>query len=249
MKKSLKFFTLLVLSFSVFLTACSSQKGTSSKKEEAKKTSNLGYQMDSPKQGEKIAIMSTSKGDIKIRLFPDKAPKTVENFEKLSQKGYYNGVTFHRVIKNFCLQAGDPTATGSGGESIYGSEFEDEFCEDLLNLTGALSMANRGKNTNTSQFFFNHGGPQNFPGIDKFMSSLNKSLISDKYKELYKKYGGNPNLDGYYSKQKKGHTVFGQVFGAESMQVLDNIAESEVDGQDKPKSDVIINSIEIKFYE
>ena len=99
------------------------------------------------------AIIKTSMGEIEIQLFPTQAPKTVKNFVELAKKGYYNNVTFHRVIPDFMVQTGDPTATGAGGESIYGHPFEDEFSKELFNIKGAVSMANAGPNTNGSQFF------------------------------------------------------------------------------------------------
>lgn len=106
-----------------------------------------------PKKGEQIVVMETSKGTIKIRLFPEFAPKTVENFVGLIEKGYYNGIIFHRVISNFMIQGGDPTGTGTGGESLWGGTFADEFNPNVKNIRGALSMANAGPNTNGSQFF------------------------------------------------------------------------------------------------
>ena len=84
----------------------------------------VGYQLEKPADGEEIAVLHTSMGDIRIRLFPDAAPKAVENFKGLINDGYYNGIVFHRVIDNFMIQGGDPTATGSGGESIWGEPFE-----------------------------------------------------------------------------------------------------------------------------
>ena len=113
----------------------------------------VGYQLEKPADGEEIAVLHTTMGDIRIRLFPDAAPKTVENFKGLIEKGYYDGIVFHRVIDNFMVQGGDPTATGTGGESIWGKPFEDEFNTNLVNLRGALSMANSGVDTNGSQFF------------------------------------------------------------------------------------------------
>ncbi len=101
-----------------------------------------------------VATISTNMGDIVLQLFPDKAPKTVENFVGLATEGYYNGVIFHRVIDDFMIQGGDPTGTGSGGESFFGSPFEDEFNSELKHSEpGILSMANAGPNTNGSQFF------------------------------------------------------------------------------------------------
>ncbi len=101
-----------------------------------------------------IAVMKTNQGTIKLELYPDIAPKAVENFIKLSRKGYYNGVIFHRVIKGFMIQGGDPTGTGRGGESIWGKEFENEYKPNVVfDKPGLLAMANRGPNTNGSQFF------------------------------------------------------------------------------------------------
>lgn len=100
-----------------------------------------------------IAEIETNVGVIKIRLFPDVAPKAVENFVTHAKEGYYDGQTFHRVINDFMIQGGDPTGTGMGGESIWGAPFEDEFSDYAYNFRGALSMANAGANTNGSQFF------------------------------------------------------------------------------------------------
>ncbi|MBN2306842.1 peptidylprolyl isomerase [Candidatus Peregrinibacteria bacterium] len=106
-----------------------------------------------PHEGESIVVMETSMGTIKIQLFPEYAPKTVENFTGLIDKGYYDGLIFHRVIPNFMIQGGDPEGTGRGGESLWGGKFEDEFSPNLRNIRGALSMANSGPDTNGSQFF------------------------------------------------------------------------------------------------
>lgn len=101
-----------------------------------------------------IATLETSKGNIKIELRADLAPKAVQNFVTHSKNGYYNGLIFHRVIKDFMIQGGDPTGTGAGGESIWGKPFEDEFAPNaVFDKAGILAMANRGPNTNGSQFF------------------------------------------------------------------------------------------------
>lgn len=100
------------------------------------------------------ATIHTNKGDIRVNLFPDKAPLTVLNFVNLSKKGFYNGLTFHRVIPNFMIQGGCPLGTGTGHP---GYRFMDEFSPDLRhNKPGILSMANSGPNTNGSQFFITH---------------------------------------------------------------------------------------------
>lgn len=104
--------------------------------------------------GKQTVILRTNKGDITLRLDADSAPKTVTNFVVLSRTGYYNGLTFHRVIKDFMIQGGDPSGNGTGGESIFGSTFEDETEGNPIPLVrGVLAMANRGPDTNGSQFF------------------------------------------------------------------------------------------------
>ena len=103
---------------------------------------------------ETSVVFETNKGNIVFKLFPKIAPKAVENFIGLTKKGYYNGIIFHRVIKNFMIQGGDPTGTGRGGKSIWGEPFEDEFAPGItFDRSGILAMANSGSNTNGSQFF------------------------------------------------------------------------------------------------
>lgn len=105
-------------------------------------------------QNQPQAEIVTSKGTFVVKLRPDVAPKAVENFTKLAEKGYYNDVIFHRVIKQFMIQGGDPTGTGRGGDSIWGKTFEDEYSPSLkFDKPGLLAMANRGPSTNGSQFF------------------------------------------------------------------------------------------------
>ncbi len=104
--------------------------------------------------GDTVVKMTTPQGEIWLRFFKD-TPKTVENFIGLGERGFYDGLIFHRVIPNFMIQGGDPLGTGTGGESIWGGEFTDEFVAGLSNIRGSIAMANRGPNTNTSQFFIN----------------------------------------------------------------------------------------------
>ena len=102
----------------------------------------------------KTIVLETNLGNIELQLMPEVAPKASENFSKLVEKGYYNGVIFHRVIKNFMIQGGDPTGTGRGGESIWGKPFEDECSPAAtFDAPGILAMANAGPGTNGSQFF------------------------------------------------------------------------------------------------
>jgi peptidylprolyl isomerase len=101
-----------------------------------------------------IVVLHTNQGDIELELYPDIAPKAVQNFVVKVNQGYYDHTIFHRVIKGFMIQGGDPTGTGRGGESIWGKPFEDEFKPNVVfDKPGILAMANRGPNTNASQFF------------------------------------------------------------------------------------------------
>lgn len=102
-----------------------------------------------------VATIHTSMGDIRVALYPEEAPKTVENFITHAKNGYYDGLLFHRVVDNFMIQGGSPTGTTAGGESAFegGAPFEDEFSDNLHNFRGALSMANSGVDSNGSQFF------------------------------------------------------------------------------------------------
>ncbi len=236
----------------------------------------IGYQLESPDEGEEIAIMHTSMGDITMRFFPEAAPNAVENFLTHAQDGYYDGVTFHRVIDDFMIQGGDPTATGSGGESINGEAFADEFSTKLFNIRGAVAMANSGKDTNGSQFFINQSPAENITDstwtnleaqweqmytalsqyyaagtLDTFISyygsyCYNTDLLTDEVKSLYEQNGGNPTLDGAYNAVDCGYTVFAQVI--DGMDVVDAIAAVETDDNDKPVEDVVIESIEVVTY-
>jgi cyclophilin family peptidyl-prolyl cis-trans isomerase len=145
--------------------------------------------------------LHTSEGPIELELYPDDAPKTVENFVKLSQDGFYEGVIFHRVIPDFMIQGGDPTGTGMGGP---GYQFEDEFNQHRV-VRGALAMANAGPNTNGSQFF----------------------IVTAE---------ATPWLDGK-------HTVFGRV--TSGMDVVDRISEADRDADDRPRTPVTIERVEL----
>lgn len=99
-------------------------------------------------------ILETNQGNIELELFPEVAPLAVENFTTHVKNGYYDNLTFHRIIKDFMIQGGDPTATGRGGESIWGKEFKNEYAPNVVfDRPGILAMANAGPNTNGSQFF------------------------------------------------------------------------------------------------
>lgn len=178
------------------------------------------------------AVMHTNRGAVTIALFPELAPKTVENFVGLAKDDYYNGIIFHRVISDFMIQGGDPTGTGMGGESIWSEQFEDEFTPTLFNLRGALSMANSGPNTNGSQFFI-----VTAPEVpDQMMDQMEGAGYPAEIIEAYRENGGTPWLD-------QRHTVFGHVVAG--MDVVDEINQTETNPSDRPLEDVVIESIEI----
>ena len=135
----------LIISLATF--ACNAQEEGKVETKQTNQTKEESTEMT-------IAVIKTNMGTIEIELFAKETPKTVENFVGLANKGYYNGVIFHRVIDNFMIQGGDPTGTGRGGESFWGGKFADEIVPSLKHdQPGILSMANAGPNTNGSQFF------------------------------------------------------------------------------------------------
>ncbi len=193
-------------------------------------------QLSTPQKGDTLAVMHTNMGDIKIKLFPEKAPKTVENFVTHSKNGYYNGLKFHRVINDFMIQGGDPRGNGTGGESIWGGSFPDEFDPELHNLRGALSMANSGPNTNGSQFFIVQAREVPANMLEQMRDLEDNGFPAD-ITAAYAELGGTPWLDFR-------HTVFGQV--TDGMDVVDKIAAVETNN-DVPCEDVIISSIDIEI--
>ncbi|PWM46834.1 MAG: peptidylprolyl isomerase [Clostridiales bacterium] len=187
-------------------------------------------QASKPKKGDTIVTFETTKGIVRAVLYADKAPKAVENFVTLAKQGYYNGVKFHRVIPNFMVQSGDPTGTGSGGESMWGGKFETELPEGLYHFRGALAMARQmTMNTNGSQFYI----VQN-PKLD--VSSIS---ATGTVRQAYLDFGGYPSLD-------KQYTVFGQVF--QGLDVVDAIA-AKGSSNGTPSETIVINEIKITEYE
>lgn len=196
----------------------------------------VGPKIDKWRGGNPTAIgqtasIKTSFGDIEVELYKKDAPKTVDNFSQLANKGYYDNLTWHRVVKGFVIQGGDPNGDGSGGESVWGGTFGDEINPKSLGLddttiknlegqgykydyglishkleVGSVAMANSGPNTNGSQFF----------------------IVTDQ---------NQPQLDGK-------HTVFGKVI--KGMEVVRQIAEVPVDSNDKPTQPVSIENVKIK---
>lgn len=212
-------------------------------------------QLAEPEKGETVATFHVKDfGDIKVHFFKEAAPKAVENFITHAKDGYYNGVTFHRVVNDFMIQGGDPQGTGMGGESIWNTEFEDEINKYLLPLKGSLCMANAGGgNTNGSQFFIVQSGAVESEDTQQLKDYLNNQVLpqfkastgltldayDDSAIENYKKVGGCLFLSG-------GYTVFGQVY--EGQDVVDAIAATQKEGTEQPENKVIIESIEVSEY-
>ncbi|MBQ9519193.1 MAG: peptidylprolyl isomerase [Firmicutes bacterium] len=213
-------------------------------------------QLDRPQKGDTAATLHTNMGDISVRLFPQYAPKAVENFVTHAKNGYYNGVTFHRVINDFMIQGGDPEGTGMGGESIWGSDFENEVTFELRNFRGALCMANAGPDTNGSQFYIVQSkdiGEDAKKGLEMLKGMKDETYYRDEdgnavtYGDVYpdalineyENNGGCPYLDMDY-------TVFGQVYAG--MDTVDKIAAVKTDSSDKPIEAVVIKSIDVFEY-
>lgn len=150
-------------------------------------SADYGFQLEMPEIGDQIAIVHTTMGDICIRFFPEAAPKAVENFLTHAKNGYYDGITFHRVINDFMIQTGDPKGDGTGGDSIWGRTFVDEFDKKLLNLRGSLAMANAGPGTNGSQFFINQAGPSGSTAAE-LKKSFDYDTLYAQYEATYNQY-------------------------------------------------------------
>lgn len=255
MKKIVSFLTVMLVLLFV-LTGCGDEKvvdNTSNKT--APKTSNtvqnsskedskvsVDYadaatkQMAMPETGETVAIFHIKNyGDVKVKFFEEEAPKAVENFITHAKEGYYNGVIFHRVINEFMIQGGDPEGTGMGGESIWGTDFEEELSSELVPYRGSLCMASRGLQNSPSlgsQFFITQ---RNYS--EQMVAYLQSYGYSAELIEQYKKYGGD--ILSLYQQ----YTVFGQVY--EGMEIVDRIAAAQTDANDRPEEDVVIESIDV----
>lgn len=192
-------------------------------------------QTGEPEEGETVAIIHIKDmGDICVKFFYEDSPLAVENFVTLAANGYYDGIIFHRVIADFMIQGGDPSGTGMGGESMWGTEFKNEYSDRLAQINGSLAMARtQALDTNGSQFFINDG-----PELAE--EYLEYYGVDESLWDTFLEHGGNPHLQDQY-------TVFGQVY--DGMDIVETISQTETDSSDKPVNDVVIESIEIKQYE
>ncbi|MBO5197823.1 MAG: peptidylprolyl isomerase [Lachnospiraceae bacterium] len=238
---------LLVITVTAALFAgCGKSSSTDAGKAEA-----VG-QAAAPEEGETVAEIKIKKyGSIYVKFFEEEAPKAVENFIEHSKEGYYDGLTFHRIIEDFMIQGGDPNGNGTGGESIWGEAFEDEFSDELIPIWGALCMANSGSNTNGSQFFIVQAGPETIADMEEQLKAYDMTLpeyselvwdveISDESMELYRELGGTPWLH-------MAHTVFGQVY--DGYDVLNEVAGVPADeSTGAPDEEVVIETIRVFTY-
>lgn len=218
-------------------------------------------QAQMPEEGEEIAVITTSKGVVKMRFFPEEAPKAVENFKTLAKDGYYDGLLFHRVIEEFMVQTGDPEGNGTGGESCWGEPFADEISARLHFYKGAVAMANSGPNTNGSQFFIVQQNTVLEEALQKIAEARDNQeeemgvtltdgkyytidqLYPDAVLEHYREQGGAAHLEFVFG---GAYSIFGQVF--EGLDVVDAIAAAETDEKDKPVEDITIESIVFENY-
>lgn len=219
------------------------EEKTNTKNEKEKETvDNIDYvklgkeALEKPKKGETIAIINVKNfGEIKLKFYKEEAPKAVENFLTHAKNGYYNGQIFHRVINEFMIQGGDPTGTGTGGESIWKEAFGKEVSLKRFPFRGSLAMASVSgvEKSLGSQFFITQAKYK-----EQIYNQLKLANAPESILKAYKEYGGYPSLFLQY-------TVFGQVY--EGMDVVDKIAAVETnEANDKPKTDVVIENIVVK---
>ena len=261
-KRTLALALAAVLAFGI--AGCGGEKATDEKDNTAKTVTDVDtktiLQAELPADGEEIAVIKTSKGTVKMRFFPEEAPKAVENFKTLAKEGYYDGLLFHRVINDFMLQTGDPAGNGTGGESCWGKDFEDEISPKLHYYKGAVAMANRGPNTNGSQFFIVQQSSVMEDALNKIVEARDSKeevgmtltdgnfytfdqVFPDEVLNHYKEVGGSVHLEYAFGNP---YSIFGQVF--EGLDVLDTIAAVKTDENDKPVEDVKIESITFENY-
>ncbi|MDL2325217.1 peptidylprolyl isomerase [Ruminococcaceae bacterium OttesenSCG-928-A16] len=229
-------FTAVLLCFAG--SACGNapaQSGAGGSKTRAAVASNQ-LQFTVPAAGSTIATLATSKGDITVVLYPEHAGRAVDNFVKLAEQGTYNNTVFHRVVNNFIIQGGDPTGTGEGGESCWGTGFGTEVSTSLRHYSGALCMAAKG-GLNGSQFYIVATPPGGFTDSD--IAQLQQQGMPAEAAETYCQAGGAPYLDNT-------DTVFGQVIAG--MDVVDEIASTQTNTDERPKTEIKLLSVTFSSY-
>ncbi len=240
-----------IKNMSFYKTELSSNEGAVNPYADIKKRIEF-TQLNRPVKGDLVAVIETSEGVIKVKFLPEAAPKAVKNFVEHSLDGYYDGLTFHRVIDDFVVQGGDPLGTGRGGESVWGKPFANEINAFARHYSGALAMANSGGTaTNGSQFYFVDDtkiSQEAFYDLAYFYEFQENEFEGGKVKDYfpaevilpYEVVGGTPYLD-------LGYTVFGQTY--QGLDVIEKISQTKTDENDKPLTPVIIKKITIGIVE
>ncbi len=234
MKKPTIFIILLIF---IFCFSACTQQGEMPERILYENTDEM--QLALPQDGETIAIIKTDLGDISLRLFANEAPIAVENFIGLAQSGYFNGISFHRVVSDFVIQSGDATGSGTGGATIWDNEaYPLEISDNLHHFTGAVGIAHSGDGKdNKSQFYIIQTKKNSISNSNAV--SLTEDGMREETADIYKNIGGAPHLDNL-------HTVFAQVF--DGMDVVDAIGALEVDENSQPIEPIYIISVEITQY-
>lgn len=218
---------------------CSVLAGCGRKQIEIQELPVLNY--TAPQKGEEIVCIHVRDyGDIKIKLFSDLLPEACENFMTLAEQGYYDELIFHRIIKNFMIQGGDPKGDGTGGESCWGGYFNGGVSEQLIHVPGALAYANSGSiSTDGSQFYIVAGTPVTEAMLND-LTETNNLYFTKEARELYTQYGGAPWIDGNY-------TIFGQVI--DGLDIVYALSEVDTNSDDKPKKAVYMESVSVEYYD
>lgn len=230
----------LCICVALLLCACSETIGMGGSTTRGAYTSETEAQLMPPTEGVTTAVFVTSMGTFKAFLFETDAPMACQNFIGLANNGYFNGISFHRVIKDFLVQSGDATGTGTGGSTIWNNNsFPVEVTDRLHHYSGALSMAHpQGDSLDNFSQFFVVATPQNSVGNDA-QQTLTDAGVREGVVTGYAQVGGAPYLDNL-------NTVFGQIYSG--MDVIDAIAAVATDENGKPTTDVILESVTIGRY-
>lgn len=235
-----KAFSLCIALLFVVFCACGSPKGLGGSAQRPAAESSLG-QFRPAASGDYIATISTSAGQIKALLFAQHAPQAVENLRLLAGQGYYNGTLFHRVKKNFIIQGGDATGTGTGGESAWGKPFPIEYSSQLYHFSGALCMvsATPPPGQISSQFYI-VATPWDNCQSDNALQGMLDAAYPTAAAQAYRQVGGAPYLD-------RQDTVFGQVING--MDIVDKIANTATGSGGRPQQNIVVEKITVEIME
>ena len=229
MSKKLLSLVLIVI-LSVSLVSCGGKKEGN-----GEKVTSSVRQLNSPKEGDTVVTIVTSKGTIKAVIYNDLVPNTAQNFIDLAESGYYDGMIIHKTIGNFVMQLGDKTLKGDGGESFSGKGVAPEYTDDLHGFTGSLGMVVYGDGLQYSQFFITAGDSVS----DAYVSAMQEAEYPSDVIDAFKKLGGQPQFDYVY-------TIFGQVY--EGLDVVKDIASQKTDKYNRPKKDITVKSVSISSF-